>query len=74
MSRDVREIVRDEPLMRSQILALVADEPLTIPELAGRLGCPTDEVVHWVMAMRKYGQLAEVKDADGDYFRYGAAR
>ncbi len=34
MTRDVREVVRDEPLERDRILAAVAEGPLTVPELA----------------------------------------
>jgi hypothetical protein len=46
---------------------------LTVPELATALGCPTHEVVYWVMGMRRYGHLREVKGAtDEGYFRYEA--
>ena len=67
--RDVREIVRDEPLVRRRLLELLGDEPLTVPELAGRSGFPEDEVMVWMMGMRKYGFVAE-QGADGDWFRY----
>jgi DNA-binding IclR family transcriptional regulator len=67
--RDVREVVRDEPLVRRRLLALLADGPLTVPELAARGGFPEDEVMVWLMGMRKYGFVAE-QGADGDYFRY----
>jgi predicted Rossmann fold nucleotide-binding protein DprA/Smf involved in DNA uptake len=71
--RDTREIVREEQAMRGQILAALAGGPLTVPELAQALGRPTHEVVYWVMAMRRYGWLAEVPGADDDgYFRYQA--
>ena len=70
-NRDVREIVRDEPVVRGRILAALEAAPLTIPEIAAALGAPTHEVVFWVMGMRRYGWLAEVKGSDGDgYFRY----
>jgi predicted Rossmann fold nucleotide-binding protein DprA/Smf involved in DNA uptake len=72
MSRDVREVVRDEPLMRSRLLELLRDGPLTVPELAAAGGFPQDEVMVWMMGLRKYGQVAE-KDASADgYFRYAA--
>lgn len=70
MNRDVREVVRDEPLVRRQLLALLADGPLTVPELAERGGFPEDEVMVWLMGLRKYGWVAE-QGADGDFFRYG---
>jgi predicted Rossmann fold nucleotide-binding protein DprA/Smf involved in DNA uptake len=70
-NRDVREVIREEPVMRCQILAALHDGPLTVPEIASAIDAPTDEVVLWVMAMRRYGWLAEVKGSDANgYFQY----
>jgi hypothetical protein len=72
-SRDLREIIREEHVMRAQILAILAEGPCTIPEIATALDCPTHEVVFWVMGMRRYGHLREIKGATDDgYFRYEA--
>ena len=72
-NRALREIVREEPVMRAQILAFLQGGPRTIPEIAAELGVPTHEVVFWVMGMRRYGHLQEVKGAtDHGYFRYEA--
>lgn len=69
--RDVREVVREEPAVRGRIVATMADGPLTIPEIAAAIGSPEREVVFWVMAMRRYGYLAELPGATDDgYFRY----
>jgi hypothetical protein len=69
--REIREIVRDEPAMRRRILELLTDEPRTVPEIAAAIGSPSHEVVFWVMAMRRYGWLREVKGVtDEGYFRY----
>ena len=69
--RDVREVIREEPLMRARILAALADGPLTVPQIAEAIEAPTYEVVFWVMGMRRYGWLSEVKgSADDGYFRY----
>ncbi len=71
--REIREIVRDEHLMRSRILGLLAAGPLTIPEIAAGLGRPSHEVTYWVMGMRKYGYVLEEKEVtDEGYFRYAA--
>jgi len=71
--REVREIVRDEHLMRGRILKLLGDGSLTIPEIAQALGRPSHEVTFWVMGMRKYGYLLEEKEAtDEGYHRYMA--
>ena len=70
-NRDVREVVREEPVMRAAILEVVKAGPSTVPEIATAIGRPTHEVVLWVMGMRRYGWLSEVKAAtDEGYFRY----
>ena len=71
LNRDVREVVREEPVMRGRILAALADGPLTVPEIARAIDAPTHEVVIWVMGMRRYGWLAEIKGTTVDgYFQY----
>jgi len=72
-NRDVREVVREEPVMRARILKALADGPRTVPEIALAIDAPTHEVVFWVMGMRRYGWLREVKGpAEDGYFRYQA--
>jgi hypothetical protein len=69
--RDPREVIREEPLMRTAILASMSDEGRTIPEIAVAIGYPAHEVLFWVMAMRRYGYVREVKTGAQDgYFRY----
>jgi predicted Rossmann fold nucleotide-binding protein DprA/Smf involved in DNA uptake len=70
-NRSVREIVRDEQVMRRRILAALADGPLTVPEIAAAIERPSHEVMFWVMGLRKYGWLAEIKEVtDEGYYRY----
>jgi hypothetical protein len=72
-NRDVREIVREETFMRARILEVLAEGPRTVPEIAAALGRPTHEAMFWVMGMRRYGQVRDVKEAAVDgYFRYQA--
>jgi predicted Rossmann fold nucleotide-binding protein DprA/Smf involved in DNA uptake len=72
-SREFREVIREEPVMHGRILAALHDGPLTIPEIARAIDSPTHEVVFWVMGMRRYGWLAEIKGATVDgYFQYEA--
>lgn len=73
VNRDVREIVRDEHIMRRPILRALEGGPLTVPEIAEAIGRPTHEVVFWVMGMRKYGYLAETKETNDDGFYLYAA-
>ncbi len=69
--RDVREVVRDEQVMRRRILAALADGPLTVPEIAAAVDRPSHEVMVWVMGLRKYGWVAEIKGVtDEGYYRY----
>ena len=69
--RDVREIIRDEQFMRGRILKALESGPLTIPQIAAAIGKPTHEVVFWVMGLRKYGWVAEIKEVDDEgYFQY----
>lgn len=73
MLRDPREVIREEPLMHKPILEAVAEQPLTVPQIAERIGAPAPEVVYWVMGMRRYGFLVEDGDADDDgFFAYAA--
>jgi predicted Rossmann fold nucleotide-binding protein DprA/Smf involved in DNA uptake len=71
--REMREVVREEMAMHGPILDALRDGPRTVPEIAEAVGRPAHEVVVWVMGMRRYGWLSEVKgSADDGYFRYQA--
>jgi predicted Rossmann fold nucleotide-binding protein DprA/Smf involved in DNA uptake len=70
-NRDVREVIREEAVWRPRILAALSTGPKTVPEIAEEIGAPTHETVFWVMGMRRYGWLAEIKGSEDDgYFRY----
>jgi predicted Rossmann fold nucleotide-binding protein DprA/Smf involved in DNA uptake len=73
-SREVREVIREEAVWRPRILAALAAGPLTVPEIAEAVGAPSHEVVFWIMGMRRYGWVAEIKGSEDDgYFRYEPA-
>ena len=70
--RDMREVMRDEMIMRDRIAALLkGNGTRSIPEISEELGAPVHETVCWVMAMRRYGMIEETgrPDVDG-YFQY----
>ena len=72
-TRDPREIMREEAVMRPRILASLAAGPMTVPEIAEAIGAPSHEVVFWVMGMRRFGHVVELPEADDDgYFLYEA--
>lgn len=73
--RDPKEIIREEPLMHLPILHALDQGPLTVPEIAELIGHPANEVLFWVMGMRRYGHVLEVEDpTDEGYFRYASVR
>lgn len=73
VNREMREVVREEMAMHGPILDALKEGPRTAPEIAEAIGRPTHEVVVWLMGMRRYGWLSEVKgSADDGYFRYQA--
>jgi hypothetical protein len=72
--RDVREVIRDEQVMRRRILEVLAGGPMTVPEIAAAVERPTHEVMFWVMGLRKYGWVAEIKEVNDDgYYTYQVA-
>jgi hypothetical protein len=69
--RNYSEILRDEMYMRDRITAVLRQSPKTIPEIAGELGHPSDEVMIWLMGMRRSGLIAEMpKGKVDDYYKY----
>ncbi|MGA2514102.1 MAG: MarR family transcriptional regulator [Candidatus Limnocylindrales bacterium] len=75
MTRDIREVIRDEPLMRDRLLELLAAGSLTVPELAAAAGLPAAEVMVWIMGLRKYGYVVEEKGSGRVVeYRYAAVR
>ena len=71
VSRNLGEVLRDEMFMRDRITKILAQGPKTIAEIAGGLDCPSDEVLIWVMGMRRYGVITEMPKARADdYYQY----
>jgi predicted Rossmann fold nucleotide-binding protein DprA/Smf involved in DNA uptake len=69
--REIQEIVHDEMIMKDRIAKILKDGPRTIPELAKTMGYPSHEVVVWLFAMRRYGEVEVVGKPDVDgYFKY----
>ena len=73
--RDLRDIVRDEMLMRDEILVVLTGGPKTVPEMAAALARPAREVMLWVMSARKYGYVEELEEStDEGYYKYRLAQ
>lgn len=52
------------------ISTALKDGPHTIPEIAQTSRLPSERIMWHLMAMKKYGKIAEV-GRQGDYLRYG---
>lgn len=69
--RDMLDIAQDEMVMRDRIAGVLAEGPMTIPEIAQALGYSSREVTVWLFGMRRYGMVEEIGRADADgYFQY----
>lgn len=67
-----RALSRDELRMKRAILDLMADGPLTVPEVAGALGITPFEAMWWMMGYVRYGYIAPTGEVTDDgYHRYG---
>jgi len=51
------------------ILTSIAEEARTVPEIAADTGLSAQEVLWWVTALRKYGQIQD-EGKRGDYVAY----
>jgi predicted Rossmann fold nucleotide-binding protein DprA/Smf involved in DNA uptake len=69
--RDLAEVLRDEMVEHERVAEALRTGPKTIPQIAEALGAPPREVVHWVMAMRRYGMVRDFpKGRADDYYPY----
>ena len=68
LSRKVKEQKRIIAGIREQL----GEGPKTVPEMASALGLPSSEVLWFVAALKKYGEIAE-GEKEGGYFRYELA-
>jgi len=70
-NKEIREIMVEEMIMKDKIIEVMRKGPLTIPEIAEAINKPTDQVVFWIMGMRKYGFITETEEiTDDNYYKY----
>jgi hypothetical protein len=73
--RSIAEIIHDEMIMQERIANVLKDGPHTIPEIAEILGFPRYEVLIWLSAMRRYGQVEAVGKPNVDgYYHYALVK
>lgn len=61
--------LKEQIRLTNEITRLLKDGPRTVPALAEAAGMPTQTVFWQLMALKKYGKIAE-GEQDGDYFEY----
>jgi len=66
-------LLRDQKQMQQSICQFIRENPKTVPEIAAEIGKPADQVLWFVMAMRKYGIVVEAGMC-GDYPLYQRAK
>jgi len=62
MAKDQRDTIK-------AIQGVLKGGPRTVPEISVEAKIPSPKVLWYVMAMKRYGKVAEAGQA-GDYFRY----
>jgi hypothetical protein len=70
---ELRQRMREHNRIRKAIADALADGAKTPPEIADGIDARTDQVFWHLMAMRKYGSVAEGEQY-GDYFRYALTK
>lgn len=65
-------LLKETNNVRKLLRQAMKTEPRTVPEMAAETGLPANEVLWHVIAMKKYGQVAET-GLDGYYYRYTLA-
>jgi len=68
IDRAQQEMKRQRKLIKA-IKEQIKDEAKTVPQIAEAAKLQADQVLLYVAALRKYGQVVEV-DKNGDYFTY----
>lgn len=68
-----QERLKEQKAIRKVIRNVMAEKPLTIPEIAAAADMPSDEVLWHITAMKKYGLVVEVGQS-GDYYQYELAK
>lgn len=67
-----RNLIKDQSSIFKKIKEELNGNGKTVPEIASVTGFSSSQVLWFVMALKKYGQVIEgVKD--GDYFKYQLA-
>lgn len=67
------ESSREQARTRRRISEALKHGPMTVPEIRAATGIPADQVLWYLMAWKKYGQIVEVEQSE-DYYSYALAK
>ncbi len=65
--------MKEQKKIIERIKEQLGEGPKTVPEMASALGLPSCEIMWYVAALKKYGEVAE-GEKEGGYFRYEQAK
>ncbi len=71
VSEEVKAKVKAYNKIKKQILKALEEKPKTVPEIAKEVDLSIDEIIFYLMSLRKFGsvQVDEIDDMD-EYFTY----
>ena len=64
--------MKEQRKIVGRIKEQLGEGPKTVPEMASALGLPSSDIMWYVAALKKYGEVAE-GEKEGSYFRYEPA-
>jgi predicted transcriptional regulator len=65
----VQARLKEQLRIEKEITRVLKEGPKTVPALAEAMGIPSQAVFWHLIALKKYGRVAEAEQ-EGDYFRY----
>lgn len=54
-----QELLKSQKHSQQQITKVLKEQPRTVPDVATATGLPSQQVLWWLAAMKKYGLVAE---------------
>ena len=70
--KQLMELSREQARIHKKIREVLKGGPMTVPELHAATGLPTDEILWYLMAWKKYGRILEGEQSE-DYYKYALA-
>ncbi len=64
VSVEMKAWLKDQQDVRKRLRAALAGEPRTVPEIAAACGLDAGRVLWHLMALRRYGEIAEAGERD----------